>query len=92
MGQELDRQAILDVTRRHGARGVRLFGSFLRGRQRPDSDLDLLVDLEPGRDLFDLIELKHELETMLHRRVDVLTEKSLSPYIRDEVLREARPL
>lgn len=92
MGQELDKQAILEITRRHGARSVRLFGSFVRGEQRPDSDLDILVELEFGRDLFDLIELKQELEAKLHRRVDVLTEKGLSPYIRDEVLREARPL
>lgn len=92
MDAKLDKQAILEITRRHGARGVRLFGSFLRGQQRPDSDLDLLVELEPGRDLFDLIDLKQELESKLRRRVDVLTEKGLSPYIRDEVLREARPL
>lgn len=83
---------ILEVARRHGARRVRVFGSYARGQQRPDSDIDLLVELEPGRDLFDLVELKQELELKLHHRVDVLTEKSLSPYIRDEVLREARPL
>jgi hypothetical protein len=83
---------ILEVARRHGARRVRVFGSYARGQQRPDSDIDLLVELEPGRDLFDLVELKQELEERLHRRVDVLTEQSLSPYIRDEVLREARPL
>jgi hypothetical protein len=83
---------ILEVARRHGARRVRVFGSYARGQHRPDSDIDLLVELEPGRDLFDLVELKQELEERLHRRVDVLTEQSLSPYIRDEVLREARPL
>ena len=83
---------ILEAARRHGARRVRVFGSYARGQQRPDSDIDLLVELEPGRDLFDLVELKQELEERLHRRVDVLTEQSLSPYIRDEVLREARPL
>lgn len=92
MNPELDRQAILEIAGRHGVRGVRLFGSFLRGQQKPDSDLDLLVEFESGRDLFDLIELKQELESRLHRRVDVLTEKGLSPYIREEVLREARPL
>lgn len=47
-------------------------------------------ELEPGRDLFDLIELKQALEAKLGRRVDVFTEKSLSPYIRAQVLREAR--
>jgi predicted nucleotidyltransferase len=92
MATELDRQAILEIARRHGARGVRLFGSVLHGTQRPDSDLDLLVELEPGRDLIDLVELKRELEAKLNRRVDVLTENALSPYIRDDVLREARPL
>lgn len=92
MNPELDRQAILEIAGRHGVRGVRLSGSFLRGQQKPDSDLDLLVEFESGRDLFDLIELKQELESRLHRRVDVLTEKGLSPYIREEVLREARPL
>lgn len=83
---------ILETARRHGARRVRVFGSYARGQQRPDSDIDLLVELEPGRDLFDLVELKQELEEKLHRRVDVLTEQSLSPYIREEVLREAQPL
>lgn len=83
---------ILEVARRHGAGRVRMFGSCARGQQTPDSDIDLLVELEPGRDLFDLIELKQELEKKLRRRVDVLTEQSLSPYIREEVLREARPL
>lgn len=47
---------------RFGARNLRVFGSRATGRARPDSDLDLLVELEPGRDLFDLIELKHALE------------------------------
>jgi predicted nucleotidyltransferase len=83
---------ILEVARRHGAGRVRMFGSCARGQQTPDSDIDLLVELEPGRDLFDLVELKQELEKKLRRRVDVLTEQSLSPYIREEVLREARPL
>ena len=92
MGAEFDKQAVLEIAQRHGARGVQLFGSFLHGQQRADSDVDLLVELDPGRDLFDLIELKQELEAKLGRRVDVLTEKSLSPYIRAQVLREARPL
>lgn len=92
MGEALDTNLILQIARRHGARGVRVFGSYARGQQKETSDLDLLVDLEPHRDLFDLIELKQELEKTLQRRVDVVTEAGLSPYIRAKVLEEARAL
>lgn len=69
-----------------------MFGSVARGTDAEGSDLDLLVEFEPGRDLFDLIELKYELEKVSGRSVDVLTERSLSPHIREKVLREAIPL
>ena len=69
-----------------------MFGSVARGTDAEGSDLDLLVEFEPGRDLFDLIELKYELEEVSGRSVDVVTEKSLSPHIREKVLREAMPL
>ncbi len=88
----LNSAAIREVAERHGATHVRVFGSFVRGIQRPDSDLDLLVDLEPGRSLLDLIAIKQDLEDLLGRRVDVATTRSLSPYIRDAVLKEALPL
>lgn len=85
-------EQIVETARRHGARRVRMFGSVARGTQTSESDLDLLVELEPGRDLFDLIEMKRELEGALGRSVDVVTEGALSPYIREKVLREALPL
>ena len=56
------------------------------------SDLDLLVEFDPGRDLLDLIGLKQDLQDLLGCKVDVLTEGSLSPYLRDRILEEARPL
>ena len=71
---------------------MRVFGSVVRGEARPESDLDLLVDFEPGRTLFDLSALIDALRQLLGRPVDVLTERSLSRYIRAEVLAEARPL
>ncbi len=80
---------IRDVAARHGATNVRIFGSFARGTQRPKSDLDLLVDLEPGRSVLDLVAIKQDLEDLLARRVDVVTLLSLSPYIRDSVLEDA---
>ncbi len=81
--------AIVESAARHGARNVRVFGSWARGTATPESDLDLLVELARGRDLFDLVALKHEIEAETGRRVDVVTEMSLSPYLRDDVLREA---
>jgi len=80
---------IRDIARRHGATHVRLFGSRARGDAKPDSDLDLLVELAPGRDLFDLIAIKEELERTSELTVQVVTEGFLSPYFKDEVLRAA---
>ena len=85
-------ERLVETAARHGARNVRVFGSVAHGTATDSSDLDLLVDVEPGRDLFDLIAFKQEIEEALRRRVDVLTENSLSPYLREKVLRESLPL
>jgi predicted nucleotidyltransferase len=87
-----DVRAVEEAARRHGVSSVRIFGSVVRGTATEGSDLDLLIEFEAGRDLFDLVALKQELEDKLGREVDVLTENSLSPYMRDPVLREAVPL
>ncbi|MFW6162608.1 MAG: nucleotidyltransferase family protein [Planctomycetota bacterium] len=87
-----NRKAILEAARRHGARGVRVFGSAARGTARPGSDLDILVSLEPGRSLLDLVAIKQDLEDLLGCEVDVVTEPSVSPYFRERVLDEAVPL
>jgi uncharacterized protein len=82
------RSEILRLAETHGARNVRVFGSVVRGDNREDSDLDLLVEFDPGRTLFDLIALKLDLESLLGVRVDIETPNSLR-YIRDRVLAEA---
>ena len=84
-------ERLVETAARHGARNVRVFGSVARGTNTEESDLDLLADMEPGRDLFDLVALKHEIEEVLGRQVDVLTENSISPHLREKVLREAVP-
>jgi uncharacterized protein len=89
---ERNRNAILDVAARHGARNVRVFGSVARGDDKPESDLDLLVEMERGRSLLDLLALEQELEALLHRPVDVLTEESLAPSIRHRIAAEAQAL
>jgi predicted nucleotidyltransferase len=86
------RQDILSIAARHGAYNVRVFGSVVRGEASPDSDVDFLVDLEPDKSLFDVGGLLMDLQTLLGRKVDVVTEKALHWYIRDRVIREAQPL
>jgi uncharacterized protein len=83
---------ILRVAQGHGATSVRVFGSRARGNSTPDSDLDLLVTLDPSRSLLDLIAIQQDLEDLLGCKVDVVTENGLSPYIRERVLAEALPL
>ncbi len=83
------RDRILTIAESHGARKIRLFGSTARGTATGDSDIDLLIDLEPGRSLFDIVAIKQDIEDVLGRRVDVVTRAALSPYIRERVLGEA---
>ncbi len=86
------RAEILRICAKYGARNVRLFGSIARNEADEASDIDLLVELEPGRTLLDLGGLQLELEALLNRRVDVVTPKGLKTRIRDRVLKEAIPL
>ena len=81
------RAAILEVARRRGARNLRVFGSVARGEAGETSDVDLLVDMEPGRTLLDLTALERELSELLGCRVEVGT--TLAPRVRARVLREA---
>jgi predicted nucleotidyltransferase len=83
------RENILKIARAHGATNLKIFGSYARGEERAGSDLDLLVELEPGRSLLDIIAIKQNIEDMINRRVDVVTAGALSPYIRDEIMKEA---
>lgn len=86
------REEILRLASRHGARNVRVFGSVARGEDDEGSDVDLLVDLEPGRSLLDLGGLLMDLRDLLRRNVDVVTERGLKARIRSRVLQEAVPL
>ncbi len=88
----LQRQAILQVAARHGAHNVRVFGSIVRGDDQHDSDVDLLVDVEPGRTLLDIIGLEQDLAELLERDVDVLTDAGLSPYLAKRIRTEAQAL
>jgi len=86
------RNAILDAAERHGARNVRIFGSVARAEDDERSDLDFLVEMEPGRSLLDHAALLLDLEQLLGCKVDVLSERGLKARMRERVLSEARPL
>ena len=77
------------LARLHGARNIRVFGSAVRAEDTSDSDIDFLIDMEESRSLLDLVGLKQDLEAMLNRPADVLTEKGISPYLRERILSEA---
>lgn len=77
---------------RHGIRNIRVFGSFLHGDAGPESDLDLLVEYVPGYGGFAFVDFCDAVEALLRRKVDVVTEKSLHPIIREKILAEAVPL
>jgi len=83
---------ILRIAARHGAKNIRLFGSVARGDADAASDVDVLVDMEPGRSLLDMGGLLMDLQDLLGCSVDVVTERALRPHIRDRVLKEAVPL
>jgi uncharacterized protein len=86
------RQRLLDAARRHGARNLRVFGSVARGDETPDSDVDFLVELEPGRTLIDLIGFEQEAEEILGVGVDAAAPRFLKPRVRQRALREAVPV
>lgn len=86
------RQEILRLAAQRGARNLRVFGSVARGEANENSDLDLLVDWEPGRSLLDHSGLVQDLQELLGVKVHVGTEKSLHWYVRDRILCEATTL
>jgi predicted nucleotidyltransferase len=94
IGQELQakRTDILDLADRHGATEVRIFGSVARGEASADSDVDFLVKMAPDRSLLDHVALWQDLEDLLGRKVDLVSEKALHRLMRDQILREAVPL
>ena len=89
---ENNRTEILALADRHGVRNVRVFGSMARGDADDASDVDLLVSLPPDRTGLALGALLMDVQDLLHRRVEVVTEGGLHPALRDRVLREAQPL
>jgi len=84
------RNKVVVLLKRYDVKRAAFFGSFVRGEQRGDSDIDILVEFEGEKSLLDLARLKIELEKVLRRRADVLTYGSLHPLLRDRILQEQK--
>lgn len=88
----IDASVIESICTRHGVTRLRVFGSVVRGEDRPDSDIDLLIEFTKPKSLLTLVGIEQEFADALGRKVDLLTPAALSPYLRDRILREARVL
>ena len=86
------RAEVLRLAAQYGATDIRVFGSVARGEAHESSDIDFLVRMSPGRSAFDISGLLMDLQDLLGRRVDVVTERGLRPRMRERVLREAIPV
>jgi predicted nucleotidyltransferase len=84
-----NRDKILRIAALYGAGDLRVFGSVFKGEANPKRDIDILITLETGRTLLDIVPLKQDLQDLLGCKVDVVTEDAVSPYIRDRILRDA---
>jgi len=92
MTMELEglKNKIIPVLERNDVKRAAVFGSFVRGEQKEDSDIDILVEFKGEKSLLDLAGLKIELEEALQRKVDVLTYNSLHPLLKDRILQEQK--
>ncbi|AKB72580.1 hypothetical protein DU52_13185 [Methanosarcina mazei] len=87
--EELFRK-ISSFLKKYGATRVSVFGSYVRGEERPESDIDVLVEFAERKSLLTLVDIEMELSDCLGIKVDLLTEKSISPYLIDGIKKEAR--
>ena len=83
---------ILAICSKYHVKALRVFGSMARGESKAASDVDLLVTFSEPTSLLQMVRLERELSSILRRKVDLLTAKSISPYLRNRILKESRPI
>jgi hypothetical protein len=88
----INEQDLRELCRRNNVQKLSVFGSFARGEDRVDSDIDLIVEFSEPKGLFALVELENRLSDFFGRKVDLLTQRSVSPYMRDSIRRDLRVL
>lgn len=82
----------LPILKEAGVSRCAIFGSYVRGEAKRDSDIDILVDVPRGTGLFEFVGLKHKLEDVLNKKVDLVTYDALHPRLREQILQEQRPI
>jgi predicted nucleotidyltransferase len=88
MDKEALFKKIVSLIKKHGAKKIAVFGSYARGEEKPKSDIDILVEFSERKSLLDLVGIEQELSDALGIKVDLLTEKSISPYLIDMIKKE----
>jgi len=81
---------IISLIKKHGAKKIAVFGSYARGEEKPKSDIDILVEFSERKSLLDLVGIEQELSDTLGIKVDLLTEKSISPYLIGRIKKEMK--
>jgi len=81
---------IISLIKKHGAKKIAVFGSYARGEEKPKSDIDILVEFSERKSLLDLVGIEQELSDTLGMKVDLLTEKSISPYLIGRIKKEMK--
>jgi len=81
---------IISLIKKHGAKKIAVFGSYARGEEKPKSDIDILVEFSERKSLLDLVGIEQELSDALGMKVDLLTEKSISPYLIGRIKKEMK--
>ncbi|MCZ7399525.1 MAG: nucleotidyltransferase family protein [Candidatus Methanoperedens sp.] len=81
---------IISLIKKHGAKKIAVFGSYARGEEKPKSDIDILVEFSERKSLLDLVGIEQELSDALGLKVDLLTEKSISPYLIGRIKKEMK--
>jgi predicted nucleotidyltransferase len=88
MGQQEIYNKIVRFLKNQGAKKVAVFGSYVRGEEKPESDIDIIVEFLERKSLLKIVQIERELSEALGIKVDLLTEKSISPYLIDTIKRE----
>ncbi|MFH1096433.1 MAG: nucleotidyltransferase family protein [Candidatus Desantisbacteria bacterium] len=81
-------ERIAQMLKNYGVRKVAIFGSYIRGEEKPESDVDVIVEFSERRSLLDIVGIEQELSDAIGIKVDLLTEKSISPYLIDRIKKE----